>query len=175
MRLTQSFTVAFHSKRVKSAKLVLEARVIGLLRTEFDHRAGCLESHKKCGSAETLPAVATVSGGSQAPLSLALPARAAPGCDDLSVYNHDGPVEAEVGPGCYVLHETWGFGVTHPPFHCRGASAEFTPQPAYVPASYWFNDFRPFNGLATRDFGFQATLRLVPEFKVEETTPDTKP
>jgi hypothetical protein len=175
--LTQGFQVAFNSKRVKSVKLTLESRVEGLLRTEWTHTAGLLQAHKKVGSAETLPAAASVSCGTEPLASVTLPGRSAPGCDDLSIYNHEGPVSVSVGPGQYTLSETWGFGVTHPAFNCRGASAEFAPQPSYLPESYWFSDFRPFNGLASRDFGFQMTLKIVPEFKEpeEEPTPTKKP
>src|SRR6516165_9436243 len=85
------------------------------------------------------------------------PVDAGAGGDRLSVYNHEGPFAVSVGAGKYVLHETWGFGTTHPAFHCRGASAEFAPQPSYFPgpASYWFEHWQPFNGTATKDFGFQ--------------------
>ena len=92
------------------------------------------------------------------------------------MYDHFGPVAAEVGAGTYSLSETWGFGVTHPAFQCRGASAEFSPQPSYIPSGYWLSDFRPFNGLATRDFGFQMTLKVMPVFlPEEEPKPGTKP
>ena len=117
--LTQGFDVVVNSKRVKSAKLTLESRVIGLLRTEWMHQAGCLNCRKKVATAETLPAVASVCSGPEEIAGVTLPARAAPGCDDLSVYNHEGPTSAPVGPGRYTLHETWGFGVTHPAFNCR--------------------------------------------------------
>ena len=66
-----------------------------------------------------------------------------------------------------MLHETWGFGTTHPAFCCHGASAEFAPQPSPspLPAAYWFEHFQPFNGLASKDFGYQVLLKLVPEYK----------
>ncbi len=174
--LAQDFEVVFNSKRVKSAKLTVESRVVGLLRTEFNHEAGCLHFRKKWATAETQDAVTTVNCGSAQVVTVTLPGRATPGCDDLSVYDHFGPVAAEVGAGTYSLSETWGFGVTHPAFQCRGASAEFSPQPSYIPSGYWLSDFRPFNGLATRDFGFQMTLKVMPVFlPEEEPKPGTKP
>jgi hypothetical protein len=174
--LAQRFEVVFHSRRVKSAQLTLEGRVVGLLRTDHSHHAGCLH-RKKCGTAETMPAVAAVIRGPHEVMGLTLPPQAAGDCEDLSVYNHDGPLSVPVQPGKYTLQETWGFGTTHPAFHCRGASAEFSPQPSYLPASYWLSEFRPFNGLATRDFGFRVTLRVIPEFKVseEKPAPEEKP
>ena len=175
-QLAQGFDVVFNSKRVKSARLSVESRVIGLLRTEWNHPAGYLKSHKTLGSAETQPASASVDCGGQEVATLTLPGRTAAACSDLSVYNHDGLTSSSVGPGHFQLNESWGFGVTHMAFHCRGASAEFAPQPSYMPGSYWFNDYRPFNGLATRDFGFRMTLKVVPEFKVLEAAgPQTKP
>jgi hypothetical protein len=153
----------------KSAQLTLEGRVVGLLRTAHSHHTSCLLGCRKCGTAETTPAVVAVTGGQEV-VTLTLPGRTAAGCEDQSVYNHEGPLRATVLAGKYVLHETWGFGTTHPAFHCQGASAEFSPQPYYLPESYWFSEFRPFNGLATRDFGFRVTLKVIPEFR----TPDDK-
>ena len=170
--LVQGFEVVFNSKRVKSAKLAMEARVIGLLRSEHSHRAGCWQLHKKCGTAETMTASASVSGASGEFVGVTLPGRAASAGEDLSVYNRETAQSAAIMPGRCLLHGSWGFGVTHPAFHCRGASAEFAPQPNHVPESYWFSEFRPFNGLATKDFGFQVTLKVIPEFK---PLPDEKP
>jgi hypothetical protein len=70
-----------------------------------------------------------------------------------------------VTPGKYDLHGSWGFHVSHPVFSVRGTSAEFSPQPSIYPdaSMYWFHDFQPFNGLASKDFGFQVTIKLLPE------------
>jgi hypothetical protein len=162
--LTQDFELVFNSKGVKSATLTLEGRVIGLLRTKYSHHEGGWHKDKQYATAETMPAAATVSCGPAELVTLALPARVAAGCDDLSVYNHEGPLSVSVKPSKFTLHETWGFGTTHAAFHSRGASAEFAPQPNYVPESNPLIAFQPFNGLATRDFGFQMTLKVVPEF-----------
>lgn len=163
--LNQQFAVRFNSPRVEQAVLTMEGRVIGLLRTNHEPytRYKCM---KACGFAETRPATAAVTAGEGGEIvSLTLPARHTAGCVDLSVYNHEGPMCSRVHCGNYVLHETWGFGTTHPPFFTRGASAEFAPQPNYYPGpgSYWFQHFQPFNGNATKDFGFQVTLKLLPE------------
>ena len=166
--LTQCFAVVFNAKGVKTATLTLEGRVIGLLRTQYSHHEGCLHKDKQYGTAETMPAIATVSCGPAEVMTMTLPARAAIGCEDLSVYNHEGPLAVSVGPGKFTLHETWGIGTSHAAFHSRGASAEFSPQPNYVPDSNPLIGFQPFNGLATRDFGFQVTLKLVPEISVPE-------
>lgn len=170
--LTQGFEVVFNSKRVQSAKLLLEGRVIGLLRSSHNLRAGCLQLSKKSPVAETEAAHAGVSCAAGEVVGVTLPARSVTACDSLSVYNRETACHTQVLPGCYTLHESWGFGTTHPCFTCRGASAEFSPQPYYAPESYWFQEFRPFNGLASKDFGYQVTLRLVPEFKPEPEEKD---
>lgn len=165
-QLTQGFEIALSSS-IKSAKLTLEGRVIGLLRTDHELYTHHHFSHK-CGTAETHSATAavTVCDGPEV-VALSMPARAAGCCEDLSVYNHEGPVVVPITAGKYDLHESWGFGTTHPAFHCRGASAEFAPQPYYFPGAnnYWFEHWQPFNGAATKDFGFQVTIKLIPEFK----------
>jgi hypothetical protein len=166
--LTQAFAVVFNSKRVVGAKLTLEGRVIGILRTDHTHHTPCcFPGCRHCGTAETLPATAAVTSEGGELVSLSLPPRQSCCCDDLSVYNHEGPFCVPVICGKYMLHETWGFGTTHPAFWCRGASAEFSPQPQYCPEAgeYWFQHFHPFNGLASKDFGYQVTLKLIPEFK----------
>jgi hypothetical protein len=134
------------------------------LRTNHQHYTHYL-CNKKCGTADTQPAVAGITTCEGHPVvSLSLPARSAGCCEDLSVYNHEGPICVPVVCGKYTLHETWGFGTTHPCFICRGASAEFAPQPQYCPeAGYWFQEWHPFNGTATKDFGFQVTIKVIPE------------
>jgi hypothetical protein len=164
--LAQDFEVCFHSRRIRSAKLQMEGRVVGLLRTDHKYYTCCLCNIS--GTASTEPATAAISCGHEFILTLALPARATSCRQDLSVYNHEGPVCVPVIPGHYTLHQCWGFGTTHPPFFCRGASAEFSPQPQYCvegggTEGYWFSHFHPFNGTATKDFGFQVTIRVVPE------------
>ena len=80
------------------------------------------------------------------------------------MYNHEGPLYFPVTAGKYTLHEGWGFGTCHPAFWCRGASAEFAPHPSYCPeaaTAYWFQHFHPFDGDATKDFGYQVTIKVI--------------
>lgn len=161
--LTQCFEVRFNSRRVKHAHLTMEGKVQGLLRTNHELYTPCLFAHKG-GTAETGPATAHISVGNADVLGLEMPSRSASCGDDLSVYNHEGPLAVPVTSGKYTLHQDWSFGTTHPPFCCRGASAEFSPQPQYCPeaaTAYWFQHFHPFNGMATKDFGFQVVIKLV--------------
>jgi hypothetical protein len=176
--LMQEFAIRFNNPRVKEAKLIMEGRVIGLLRTNHEPYTK-YHCQFGCGSATTQAATAAVTSEAGEVVSLQMPARATAGCADLSVYNHEGPICAQVHGGCFVLHETWGFGTTHPGFFSRGASAEFAPQPNYYPppGNFWFQHFQPFNGTATKDFGFQVTLKLIPELPevVRKPEPTEKP
>lgn len=164
-QLSQCFEVRFNSARAKGAQLTLEGQAIGLLRSNHEIYNHCWYKCKRCGEAHTDPAIAGISAGEQEIVKVTLPARQAAGCADLSVYNHEGPLAVPVQAGKYTLHGAWGFGTVHPCFCCRGASAEFSPQPYEVPGTYWLSEFRPFNGLATKDFGFKITIKVIPEFK----------
>jgi hypothetical protein len=160
--LNQCFGVRFNSKRLKGAHLTIESQVIGLLRTNHELYQRCLCKHG--GVAETEAATATITACEQEIVSVTLPPRSICCEDDLSVYNHEGPLWLPVTPGKYTLHACWGFGTTHPPFFCRGASAEFAPQPEYCAAGageYWFQHFHPFSGSATKDFGYQITIKVI--------------
>ncbi|MCS6849597.1 MAG: hypothetical protein NZ700_00330 [Gemmataceae bacterium] len=157
--LHQDFEVRVNSDKVKAVKLSMEGQVMGLLRS--DH------SHYTChicdigGVAGTQPALAAVAAGEQTLVSLTLPARMTSRRQDLSVYNHEGPFIIPIAPGRFTLHQSWGFGTSHPPFFVRGASAEFSPQPQYFLEPFWFQNIRPFNGIATNDFGFKVTLKVI--------------
>jgi hypothetical protein len=168
--LNQRFAVVVNSPRVKGTKLTLEGQGVGLLRTShesYQHVGFC--ANWRCPTADTDPAKALITNPAGQILALVLPSRCANGCTDLSVYDHDGPFTAAVKAGSYELREMWGFGTAHPSFVCHGASAEFSPQPAYYagihgPYGYWFEHFQPFNGAASKDFGFRVVVKLIPEF-----------
>lgn len=159
--LAQAFELRFHGK-TKSAKLTLDGRVIGLLVSDHSQYTGCLGP--RGGTAETLPAHAAVDSADHTELvSVSLPARSTSCGHDLSVYNYEGPYIVALPAGKYVLAETWGIAVSHPPFIVRGASAEFAPEPNYNTDNHWLTLVHPFNGQATKDFGFKVTLKVVPE------------
>ena len=95
--LDQCFEVNFDDPKVKRAKLTVEGRVIGLLR-----------SHCK-GHAEQGEACASVGCRAGRPASrVCVPPHAVCGGENLSVNDHDGP-EAAAGrsPGKYTLHQTF--------------------------------------------------------------------
>jgi hypothetical protein len=149
--LQQCFDVSFDSPKLKKAKLVMEGRVIGLLR-----------SHKKgAGSAQEGPGCATVSAGPYDVLTVCVPTHSVACGENLSINDHDGPVAVPVSPGKYTLHQTFTINAAHPKaiFPCKAASAEFAPDPALDPL--WISYWEPFHGAAKKDFGFQITLKVV--------------
>src|SRR5205807_87660 len=94
----------FANKDVKKAKLTVEARVIGLLR-----------SHGKGGgSAEETAGCAAVVCGPAAVVSVCVPAHTVCGGENLSINDHVGPQSVPVGPGTYALHQTFRVAADHP-------------------------------------------------------------
>jgi hypothetical protein len=157
--LEQCFEISFDNPKVKKAKLTLEGRVVGLLR-----------SHRKGGSAEYGNACASVVSGGMALLSLCVPPHGVAGGENLSVNDHDGPVSVPgLGAGKYTLHQTFAIAAYAPHclLPCKAPSAEFAPDPALDPL--WISYKEPFHGAAKRDFGFQLSL------KVSEDTDSPEP
>ncbi len=157
--LCQDFEFTAGKPEIKRAKLTIEARVIGLLR-----------SHEKGGGAAliTCPARAFVIptgavGEVPAVIEVALPGRSVAGGESLSVNDKCGPVACVVPIGKYALREVFGVQATHPKrlVPCKAASAEFAPDPALDPL--WISAFEPFHGAAKKDFGFQVIVRVSPE------------
>src|SRR5206468_2201250 len=128
--LNQDFEVVFEKPEVKAAKLTLEARAIGLLR-----------SHKWAGTAEFTHGQVCVSGPAVSVLALAMPDHAVACGDNLSINDHEGPVSITIGAGKYRLCQTVHFVASQPKtfLPCKAVSAEFAPDPALDPLwiSYW--------------------------------------
>jgi hypothetical protein len=154
--LTQSFEISFDNPKLKRAKLVLEGRVIGLLR-----------SHSKGGgSAGEGPGCASVLREGTSLVTLCVPEHAV-GCgENLSINDHEGPVEIPIVAGKYTLAQTFVITATHPGTlrPCKAASTEFAPDPALDPL--WISYWEPFHGAIKKDFGFQITVKVV-----EDTAP----
>src|SRR5450755_799590 len=85
--LDQCFQVNFDDPKVKRAKLTVEGRVIGLLR-----------SHCK-GHAEQGEACASVSCGPQALVTMCVPPHSVSGGENLTINCHEGPISATVLAG----------------------------------------------------------------------------
>ena len=151
--LEQGLEIGFEKPEIKRAKLSIEGRVIGLLR-----------SHAKGGgSAEQGEACATVSGQGIDPLSFCVaPHRVSCG-ENLSLNCREKPVSVSVKAGEYTLHQTLVLTASHPRSlkPCKAASAEFAPDPALDPL--WISYWEPFHGAAKKDFGFQITIKAAPD------------
>jgi hypothetical protein len=148
--LSQCFDVSFDSPKVKAAKLLVEGRVIGLLRSHC----------KGGGSAQEGPGCATISAGDKPLVTLCVPEHSVAGGENLSINDHDGPMETPIAAGKYTLHQTFTITAVHPRsvLPCKPASAEFAPDPALDPL--WISYWEPFHGAAKKDFGFQITIRV---------------
>ncbi len=149
--LEQCFEVRFEDPKVKAAKLQLEARVIGLLRSRGK------------GTADEGPGCATVTSGPAQILTVCAPPHSVCGGESLSVNCKEGPVGAAVVPGTFTLHQTFTVRATSPRSvaPCKACSAEFAPDPALDPL--WISYWEPFHGAIKKDFGFQVIVRVVPD------------
>jgi hypothetical protein len=157
--LAQSFEISFDSPKLKRAKLVIEGRVIGLLR-----------SHAKGGgSAGEGPGCATILGNDVSLVTLCVPQHGVACGENLSINDHEGPVEVPISAGKYTLAQSFVVSAGHPQSlrPCKAASAEFAPDPALDPL--WISYWEPFHGAVKKDFGFQITIKVV-----EDTSPAQK-
>lgn len=155
--LNQCLDVVFERDDVKAAKITMEGRVIGLLRS------GC-----KGGAAATSGGCASVSGGGVSLVSISVPDHAVAGGENLSINDKTGIASASIGSGSHVLHATWRVTADHPKALLgKAASAEFAPDPALDPL--WISAREPFHGVAKKDFGFQVIIR------VADATPPPEP
>jgi hypothetical protein len=150
--LSQNFEVAFEKPEIKKAKLTLEGRVIGLLRSPC-----------KGGSAEVGPAHAGVLSGENEIVSLDVASHAVTGGENLSINDHDGPNGATIGAGKFTLQEVFTVTAAHSRTLrlSKAGSSEFAPDPALDPL--WISYWEPFHGAGKKDFGFQLTLKVAPE------------
>jgi hypothetical protein len=147
--LYQDFEIRFDSPKLKAAKLVVEARVIGLLRSSC-----------KGGTAQEGPGCAEVTGCGMPPVTVCAPEHAVAGGEKLSVNDHGGRCEVPVGPGKYVLHQTFTVSANYPRTWCPGrAIAEFGSDSGLD--KLWISSHDPFSGASKKDFGFQVTLKVV--------------
>ena len=146
--LEQAFEVSFDNPKLKKAKLTMEARVIGLLRT-----------HGKADTASYDHACSGVVSGPTSLVSLCVPPHSVSGGESLSVNDHAGPFSVPIVAGKYCLNQTFVVSATaHKCLLCKGPSAEFAPDPALDPL--WISYKEPFHGAIKKDFGFQVILKV---------------
>jgi hypothetical protein len=150
--LSQDFEVRFDSPKLKKARLVVEARVIGLLRSVC----------KGGGAAQEGPGCASVGVGGVSLVQVCAPEHTVAGGENLSINDHDGPYEVPITPGRYALHQTFTVSASHPRTWCPGkAVAEFGSDSGLE--KLWISSHDPFSGANKKDFGFQVTLKVVEE------------
>jgi hypothetical protein len=162
--LCQDFEIRFDSPRLKKAKLVVEARVIGLLRS------AC----KGGGTAQEGPGCATVSAGGVSLVTVCAPEHAVAGGEKLSINDRTAPHELPITPGKYVLRQTFSVSATYPRTWCPGKEvAEFGSDSGLV--KMWIGSHDPFSGASKKDFGFQVTLKVVEGTACATAAPETLP
>jgi hypothetical protein len=144
--LDQCFEVSFDDPKVKRAKLLIEGRVIGLLRGE---KKGCAEYDEACATVACAPVEV---------VTVCVPTHKVCGCDSLSVNDHDGPKSVPIAAAKYTLHQTFRIAATSDSYVCKRPSAEFAPDPALDPL--WISYHEPFHGVKKDSFGFQVILKV---------------
>lgn len=156
--LEQCFEVVFHDPKVKKALLILEGQTVGLLRSRC---LCCTKKVKEAGIAT--PGHASVSDDLAEVLSLSLPPRSVCCGENLSINDREGPLSVQIMPGKYTLRQMFGISVAHnKSFLCgKYSSADFAP--GEVLKEEWIGDKDPFRGASKKEFGFQVTLKVIPE------------
>lgn len=148
--VVQQFEVSFDKPSVKAAKMTVEGRLIGFLRS---HKLGTAEA---CASA-------TVTGGAGPGLALAMGPHTVAGAESVSINDKEGPVGAVVSARKFSLSQSFKVAASMPKsvLPCKAPSAEFAPDPALDPL--WISATEPFHGANKKDLGFQVIIRVTPE------------
>jgi hypothetical protein len=148
--LLQQFEVSFDKPTVKAAKVTVEGRLIGFLRSQ------------KLGTAD-VSAGAVFSGGTGPGLVLTMPSHAVSGCESASINDKEAPNGVVVAAGKFTFNQSFRVSATMPRsvLPCKAPSAEFAPDPALDPL--WISPKEPFKGAKKADLGFQVTVKVAPE------------
>jgi len=144
----QDIDVSFDDPRVKRAKLTLEGRVTGLLRSE------------KKGLASISNANASVVCGDGDILSVSAPTHTVNNGVSLSINDQIACQSVSVFAGPLKIHQTLCLSATSPRclLPCKASSSEFAPDPALDPL--WISYWEPFHGAQKGEFGFQITVKV---------------
>ena len=144
--LDQCFQVNFDDPKVKRARLTVEGRVIGLLRSHCKGQAGHGD------------ACVSVRSGPQNLLTVCVPSHGVSGGENLTVNCHRGPAGCPVLAGNFTLHQSFCIGAHSDCALMKRPSAEFAPDPALEPL--WISSREPFHGVIKKDLGFQVVLKV---------------
>jgi hypothetical protein len=153
--LVQQFEVSFDKPTVKAAKLTVEGRLIGFLRSHKVGTAGvCASATVACGTGPGLP--------------LAMPGHAVSGSESISINDKEAPDGIVITAGKYNLSQSFKVTATMPKsvLPCKAPSAEFAPDPALDPL--WISAKDPFHGAKKTDLGFQVILKVAPDEVAEK-------
>jgi hypothetical protein len=155
--LDQVVEFAIVDPKVKQCKLVMEARVLGLLRSHSAYKCA-----RATGSAEMSEAQAVISAENGEIAAVRFEPHAVAG-EDLAINDRTEPRELAILPGKYTLRQTFAIHAAHPQrlLAASSASAEFAPETALDPL--WLGLRDPFHGAVKKNYGFQVTVKLVPE------------
>ncbi len=151
--IEQCLEIVFEKPDVKAAKVTVEGRIVGLLR-----------SHPGGGCASQCPGIAVISSANQGQVAtFTAPSHDVSSGENLSVNCREEPATAIVPAGKYTLSGKWSVSASHPKSikPCKAASAEFAPDPALDPL--WISYWEPFHGATKKDFGFQITIKVAPD------------
>ena len=155
--LDQAFEVFFPDSKIKRGKLVVEARVAGVLRSHSAYHCP-----NATGSAEVSAARAEIFASGAEVASIELTPHAVAG-NDLAINDRVGPVEAAIVPGKYVFRQMFAIAAAHPErkLPASSASAEFAPEAALDPM--WLGLRDPFHAAVKKNYGFQVIIKVVAE------------
>jgi hypothetical protein len=141
---------------VRPPRVGMVGRVVGTLQVSNPGKCG-----RAGGSADQGPAVASLSVGENALLSVNVKSSAAACGHEVAVNHRDGPVESAAYAGSYRLTSSFriataqGQGV----FNRQWAVADFDPAPQLD--AFWGDALKPFRAVPRKEFGFRVVLRVV--------------
>jgi hypothetical protein len=162
--LDQDFEIVPLRPNLRPPRLILVGQVIGTLQS----------TEKGGGAATQGEALAVVNGGGQPLLTLCFKPHTVGTGQRLFVNDRQGPIEADVVPGMYCLHETFDLNVVQAGSLCHAnnaqAAAVFDPEPGL--GSRWNQLLRPFNTVPHKDFGFGVLLKVVEETSGQAAVPN---
>lgn len=141
-----------------TGKLIVESKVVGVLSGKGTHT-----------TVGVTGASTSIRCGQHQIAALPVPPRAQ-GCGDSCALNSSqGPICAPVCGGCYQLCQAFGvFASQHKGSVCGRAVAEFSPTPL---TPTWTGPSYPFQAVDKTDFGYEVTLRVVPDIQPTSVHP----
>jgi hypothetical protein len=143
------FSVEF-SHPGHTGQLIMESKIIGVLSCKGTHAAVGLTG-----------ATASITCGPNAITTLPMPPRTVGSGESFALNSSQGPICAPIYGGCYQLHQVFGvFANQQGGGVCGKAVAEFSPTPL---SPTWTGPSYPFQQVDKTDFGYEVTLRVVPD------------